>query len=240
MVKVDVLDFIQIMVWANNIGFEHIYHNNMLTAFGIAFYMSFISHQGSNTSLEQDLMKLTRTLKRLTCTMNATDQIRHMMSQIEHTARHVSKYCMKNDGESWICPRVQNPLVGLVRKRCTYIVVLNSMCTYSSVTHQMHCRFLLCDGIYYDWIEEHPLDGGAVPPKVVRVDPFFIDEAPVTNKEFGKFVRATYYETEAEKFGWSFVLSSFLPNAEQLESAEVDPEAVRAWAWIAYWWFHWL
>lgn len=48
----------------------------------------------------------------------------------------------------------------------------------------------------------------------------------MTNKEFGKFVRATYYETEAEKFGWSFVLSSFLPNAEQLESAEVDPEAV--------------
>jgi len=76
--------------------------------------------------------------------------------------------------------------------------------------------------------EEHPLDGGAVPPKVVRVDPFFIDEAPVTNKEFGKFVRATYYETEAEKFGWSFVLSSFLPNADQLESAEVDPEAVGA------------
>lgn len=58
------------------------------------------------------------------------------------------------------------------------------------------------------------------------MEPFFIDEAPVTNKEFGKFVRATYYETEAEKFGWSFVLSSFLPNAEQLEYAEVDPEAV--------------
>lgn len=66
-----------------------------------------------------------------------------------------------------------------------------------------------------------------MPPKVVRVEPFFIDEAPVTNKEFGKFIRATYYETEAEKFGWSFVLSSFLPNAENLETAEVDPEAVR-------------
>lgn len=74
--------------------------------------------------------------------------------------------------------------------------------------------------------EEHPLDGGAVPPRVVHVEPFFIDEAPVTNKEFGKFVRATYYQTEAEKFGWSFVLSSFLPNADTLESAEVDPEAV--------------
>ena len=62
----------------------------------------------------------------------------------------------------------------------------------------------------------------------MRVDPFFIDEAPVTNKEYAKFVRATYYETEAEKFGWSFVLCSFVPNAEELEFAEVDPEAVGA------------
>ena len=84
--------------------------------------------------------------------------------------------------------------------------------------------------------EEHPLDGGAVPPRVVRVDPFFIDTAPVTNKEYGNFVRATYYETEAEKFGWSFVLSSFLPNATSLETAEVDPGAED---WVAtdkaYW-----
>jgi len=88
----------------------------------------------------------------------------------------------------------------------------------------------------FGWFEEHPLDGGAVPPKVVRVDPFFIDEAPVTNKDYGKFVRATYHETEAEKFGWSFVLSSFLPNAEELEYAEVDPEA-EDWVAVdkAYW-----
>ncbi|KAL3801551.1 hypothetical protein HJC23_000989, partial [Cyclotella cryptica] len=88
----------------------------------------------------------------------------------------------------------------------------------------------------FGWFEEHPLDGGAVPPRVVRVEPFFIDIAPVTNKEYGKFVRATYYETEAEKFGWSFVLSSFLPNASSLETAEVDPEAED---WVAtdnaYW-----
>lgn len=88
----------------------------------------------------------------------------------------------------------------------------------------------------YGWFEEHPLDGGAVPPRVAHIDPFFIDEAPVTNKEYGKFVRATYYETEAEKFGWSFVLNSFLPNAEELESAEVDPGA-EDWVAVdkAYW-----
>ena len=45
-------------------------------------------------------------------------------------------------------------------------------------------------------VEEHPLDGGVVPPKVVHVDPYFLDATLVTNKEFGKFVRATYYETE--------------------------------------------
>ena len=48
----------------------------------------------------------------------------------------------------------------------------------------------------------------------------------MTNREFGKFVRATIHETEAEKFGWSFVLASFLPDADMLETADVDPEAV--------------
>eukprot|EP00970_Alexandrium_tamarense_P013430 scaffold3400_cov198-Alexandrium_tamarense.AAC.15 len=86
----------------------------------------------------------------------------------------------------------------------------------------------------FGWFEEHPLDGGATPPRVVYIEPFFIDIAPVTNKEYGKFVRATYYETEAEKFGWSFVLSSFLQ--ELGESAEVDPEA-EDWVAVdrAYW-----
>lgn len=126
---------------------------------------------------------------------------------------------MKKEGESWICPRGRSHLDGLVSK-------------VTAAPRIKHTSFALSNRNTHPFtltIEEHPLDGGAVPPKVVRVDPFFIDEAPVTNKEFGKFVRATYYETEAEKFGWSFVLSSFLPNAEQLESAEVDPEAVRAW-----------
>jgi sulfatase modifying factor 1 len=58
------------------------------------------------------------------------------------------------------------------------------------------------------------------------VEPFFMDVAPVTNKDFGKFVRSTYYETEAEHFGWSFVLSSFVPKAEMLETSDKDPEAV--------------
>lgn len=87
----------------------------------------------------------------------------------------------------------------------------------------------------FGWVDTHPLDGGVVPPKVVHVDPFFMDTTPVTNKQFAKFVRATYYETEAEQFGWSFVLASFLPKSEITE-VDVDPEAEH---WVAvngaYW-----
>eukprot|EP00531_Pseudo-nitzschia_arenysensis_P003876 CAMPEP_0116145378 /NCGR_PEP_ID=MMETSP0329-20121206/16557_1 /TAXON_ID=697910 /ORGANISM="Pseudo-nitzschia arenysensis, Strain B593" /LENGTH=485 /DNA_ID=CAMNT_0003640971 /DNA_START=71 /DNA_END=1528 /DNA_ORIENTATION=- len=85
-------------------------------------------------------------------------------------------------------------------------------------------------------VDEHPLDGGVVPPKVVHVDPFFLDEALVSNKEFGKFVRATYYETEAEKYGWSFVLESMVDKSSVDAEIDNDPEAEH---WVAvdgaYW-----
>ena len=88
----------------------------------------------------------------------------------------------------------------------------------------------------YGHVDTNVLDGGVTPPKVVDVDPVFLDVAPVTNKEFAKFVRSTYYETEAEKYGWSFVLRTFLPNGQVLEDSEVDPEAEH---WVAvegaYW-----
>ena len=79
-----------------------------------------------------------------------------------------------------------------------------------------------------------------MPPKVVKVEPFFLDEAPVTNEQYGKFVRATYYETEAEKYGWSYVLQSFLSKKYQPKDSttdiHVDPEAPD---WVAvegaYW-----
>lgn len=84
-------------------------------------------------------------------------------------------------------------------------------------------------------VDVHELDGGVTPPKIVHVEPFFLDDHLVTNKEFGKFVRATYYETEAEKYGWSFCLVSFVdPSTTEVE--EADPEAPH---WVAvpgaYW-----
>ena len=85
-------------------------------------------------------------------------------------------------------------------------------------------------------VDVHELDGGVNPPLVVHVEPFFLDEALVTNKQFGKFVRATYYETEAEKFGWSFVLASFVDPEAIDGEADADPEAPH-WAAVpgAYW-----
>ena len=88
----------------------------------------------------------------------------------------------------------------------------------------------------YGHVEIHALDGGVTPPKVAHIDPIFLDEKPVTNKEFAKFVKSTYYETEAEKYGWSFVLRTFLPDPSILDDSEVDPEAEH---WVAvqgaYW-----
>ncbi len=45
-----------------------------------------------------------------------------------------------------------------------------------------------------------PFEG---PVHSVEISPFFIDEHEVTVADFEKFVTATGYQTEAEKFGWS-------------------------------------
>jgi formylglycine-generating enzyme required for sulfatase activity len=50
--------------------------------------------------------------------------------------------------------------------------------------------------------EGHPYEG---PPHRVTVSPFSIDTHEVTVGEFARFVRASGYRTEAERFGWSGV-----------------------------------
>lgn len=53
---------------------------------------------------------------------------------------------------------------------------------------------------------------GETPVHDVRVDAFEITPGTVTNAQFGEFVAATGYRTEAETFGWSFVFAGFLPG----------------------------
>ena len=57
--------------------------------------------------------------------------------------------------------------------------------------------------------ETNPGDGEG-PVREVTLSPFAIGRAAVTNREFGAFVGATGYITEAERFGWSFVFHLLL------------------------------
>lgn len=59
-----------------------------------------------------------------------------------------------------------------------------------------------------------PADGEG-PVRPVTVAPFRIGQTAVTVAEFGEFVRATGYVTEAEKFGFSFVFHLHLPESKR-------------------------
>ena len=58
--------------------------------------------------------------------------------------------------------------------------------------------------------EGYPADGES-PVRTVTLDPFLLDRYPVTNDDFRLFVRQTGYQTEAERFGWSFVFWGLIP-----------------------------
>lgn len=69
---------------------------------------------------------------------------------------------------------------------------------------------------------------GEGPVRSVTLDPFEIDQYPVTNAEFEAFVSATGYKTEAELFGWSFVFWAHLPQ-DRLEELVEDTVAAAPW-----------
>ena len=46
----------------------------------------------------------------------------------------------------------------------------------------------------------------------VSVDPIPVDRFPLSNEKFAAFTEATGYETEAERFGWTFVFAGLLPE----------------------------
>lgn len=60
--------------------------------------------------------------------------------------------------------------------------------------------------------EGFPADGEG-PVREITVDSFYIDTTTVTNEDFKKFIEATHYKTEAERFGWSFVFYGLLSEA---------------------------
>jgi formylglycine-generating enzyme required for sulfatase activity len=58
-------------------------------------------------------------------------------------------------------------------------------------------------------------DDGEGPVRRVTVDDFAIACHAVSNLQFGDFVRATGYTTDAERYGWSFVFHGFLDAASK-------------------------
>jgi formylglycine-generating enzyme required for sulfatase activity len=64
-----------------------------------------------------------------------------------------------------------------------------------------------------DTDEGFPADGEG-PIREVTLDSFYIDTLPVTNEQFGEFVRATSYVSEAERFAWSFVFQGHVVSGQ--------------------------
>lgn len=70
---------------------------------------------------------------------------------------------------------------------------------------------------------------GEGPVRETVLAPFWIDSAAVTNAAFARFVEATGFVTEAERFGWSFVHASQLTDVQQAEHASRKVAGLEWW-----------
>ncbi|KAM8709440.1 hypothetical protein ACLKA7_016273 [Drosophila subpalustris] len=68
------------------------------------------------------------------------------------------------------------------------------------------------------------------PERLVKLKDFYIDKYQVSNANFEKFVKATNYTTEAERFGDSFLFKTLLTPGQQ---AELEEYRVAS----AVWWY---
>lgn len=68
--------------------------------------------------------------------------------------------------------------------------------------------FLMGDDSEESWQED-----GEGPVHEVMLCPFLMDATTVTNADFSKFIEDTGYQTDAEKFGWSYVFHLFVPKS---------------------------
>lgn len=77
---------------------------------------------------------------------------------------------------------------------------------------------------------------GASGTREVSLQGYSIDETPVTNQHFREFVKDTKYKTEAETFGWSFVLNSSL-SADILALSDRSVQGAEHWVAVdRAWW----
>jgi len=79
-------------------------------------------------------------------------------------------------------------------------------------------------------------DDGEGPVRQVTVSGFEIACFAVSNLQFGDFVRATGYVTDAERYGWSFVFAAFISESAR---REIGSRAAETPWWIPVphaWW----
>ncbi|MFM1654211.1 formylglycine-generating enzyme family protein [Brevibacillus sp. B_LB10_24] len=77
---------------------------------------------------------------------------------------------------------------------------------------------------------------GEGPVRQIVLSPFYLDTCAVTNRQFRRFVEATGYKTEAERYGWSFVFHHFV--SEKAKQDVMQSVQSAPWWWAvkgAYW-----
>ena len=74
--------------------------------------------------------------------------------------------------------------------------------------------------------------------QLVEVRSLWIDVTAVTNEAFRKFRKDTGYKTEAEKFGWSFVLEPFATEQARATAQQAVKDAPQWLAVQGAWWRH--
>ena len=77
-------------------------------------------------------------------------------------------------------------------------------------------------------MEGFPADGEG-PVREVTLDGFYLDTAPVTNEQFAEFARKTGYQTESDRFGWSFVFEGHIAPNEFARLVEDRVQGVDWW-----------
>ena len=69
---------------------------------------------------------------------------------------------------------------------------------------------------------------GSLPHQTVTVGDFEMDSTVATAEEFERFISETKYQTDSEKFGWSFVLDSHCTQ-EAMETAQGSVKGAEHW-----------
>ncbi|SEO89684.1 Formylglycine-generating enzyme, required for sulfatase activity, contains SUMF1/FGE domain [Amphibacillus marinus] len=83
-------------------------------------------------------------------------------------------------------------------------------------------------------LDGFPEDGEG-PPHEEVVDSFLMDSYTVTNQEFANFIEATGYQTDAEKYGWSFVFDALVQDKNSPSTRKLPGLAWWYAVMNAYW-----